>query len=398
MSSSRKYKYSGKETKEGVKNLRLLAAFIVIVVVAVTAIFMFIEKPIIPPFLNLTNKTNETIQPPQNLSCDDRCWLDKGIEEKSAYACDQILAVALAQECYEKVSPYSLDACYKVSDLVKKDQCMKENAIASGSLEMCDKLSQQTARDSCRKTIDPCYGNATRSLCLAKAKSNVSYCDHDEDCAIQYAIAANDTAACAQFNITSKQQACLSLVINNNECKWLPAQSERDQCYAIYAFWTNQSSLCYSISANSIYAVECYQRFAIQNRKPSECLNTILNSRWDCLYNYSIGADDPTGCTMIDELAAFSKRACFVNYARYNRNPGACALMTEGGDRIGCYQSSIMYNVSIPIEPQNCDAVTSDSWRDKCYQVSAVTNNDVMICEYIGDPAYKPICLSKFGK
>jgi hypothetical protein len=179
-------------------------------------------------------------------------------------------------------------------------------------------------------------------------------------------------------------------------CDGLQYNSERGQCFSTYAIWTNKSYLCDEIAYDTSYALECYQSFAVSERSKEYCLYLDFNNRWSCYENYSIGTKDISGCTTINLYADVSRTRCFVDYAMQVRDPGACAYLNDSAKRFNCYYQSVMMETNAPIPPENCENVTVATWKDKCYLVSATSNNVAATCSYISDSSIFNTCLAKF--
>lgn len=387
---------SGKEYRN------MLFFAIIIVLLVIISVSVILLKPaekqgVIIPYPQANNSANESV--PED--CGDSCWLEKGVGQHSAYACEQIENDTVVQSCFEQISNYSKEACIQLLDSAKKKQCIISNAVSEKSADLCNNLQSVADQDECFAKVDSCYlkkAGVERNTCYAIATGNYSLCSGNEDCLLDFVQATNNSAPCGSFQLSSKQHACMAIAQGVDWCEGLQYNSERGQCFATYAVWTNKSYLCDQIAYDTSYALECYQSFAISERNHKYCLYLDFNNRWSCYENYSIGTKDVSGCVEINKYAEVSRTRCFVDFAMQVRNPGACAYLNDSAKRLNCYYQSVMMDTRDPIPPENCANVTISTWKDKCYLLSATGNSDASTCNLISDLSMFNTCLAKFVK
>jgi len=391
------YTFENKEVKSKKNTLALAGMAIAIIIIVIVAVIL-LQKPSDGKSALNVYLPNATIEESSNNTCDDICWLNEGVTKKSAYACGKINDSAKAQECFEKVAIYSLEACMKITDSTKNKECIIANAISQQSIILCDSFKNESEKNECIDKADPCYfkNGTEHSLCVAMSKNNYTYCGKDENCILNFVENTKDINACSAIKVEAKQYACMAIAKGKDSCKNLEQPSQRDLCFETYSMWKNQSFLCDEITYNSMYALECYQYFAVIEKNMDYCKKLAFNNEWSCYLNYSVGTNDVSGCIEINKNAEFSKVKCFTDFAMINRNPGACALMSDPGDAIQCYYSSIFMPDVGPIPKENCANITSNTWKDKCYSYSATGNNEIITCSLVEDNSAMQNCYDKF--
>jgi len=393
-----KYKYQSKEDKW--KNRSILATFFIIMVVLALAVFILLNSGTGTSqghYVYGNEEENETV----SATCDELCLLAQAVKNKNATTCELITNEILAQECFEKTAPYSLDACLKVIDYTKRKECITQNAIAQQSIDICLGLETDADRNNCINKTDECYfkTGVEKNTCVAIKTMNYTKCNKNTQCILEYSDKTKDVTACGQMSLEPEQYACAAIgKDNDDECKKIGYMNGQDSCYKSVAIWTNRSNICSMISSSNEYMRDCYAYFAIRDGNLKLCDNVDLDYRWQCYANYSVATNNVSGCDAIDYWAKISKKICYYDYAMTNRDPGACTNLEEPGSKVSCYSASIMRNATEPIPPQNCETVLDGVWKDKCYMVSAEKNNDLTICNYIQDTSMAEACLAKWKK
>lgn len=345
---------------------------------------------------NATDDGNETIdqnQTPEEGS--EEYILGVAISNKNYTLCEEL--ESKKQDCYEALGSDFEEACVKIENYEKKENCILIHVEDQNSTALCGELEEEDQL-GCGLTVDPCYGktNNERDICMALEYEDYGYCEEDE-CLYEYAEQKKDYEVCNLFENPSEITTCHSIIENTNKCgSELSLVGEQDYCYYNYGKISNKSYLCDLISMDSIYSYMCYLNFAIEYEDYSYCEQVgNLDDRWSCMKNYALTTEDIAGCVQIPELAYSNFESCYFYFAVEYSYPEACNKLKTTSAKHNCYTQAIM-DESKPLLPENCANVTIDDWRDSCYKFSAKKNDDITICDDIEGENAKKICIGQF--
>src|SRR3989338_2527139 len=171
-----------------------------------------------PPVQQNASAKNETPKPVVLCSSAvgveerDACFFGLAQSRQDPEFCRNIYSVEQLDSCYALFAPASLEQCKKIYDSGMRDSCLSENGIRLKSEEICRLIGDDAAQLSClEKVLPPCStvsdaGN--RSLCLALANSDYSYCKGDS-CFMEYAINHSNTDPCALIEAERERFTCM---------------------------------------------------------------------------------------------------------------------------------------------------------------------------------------------
>ncbi len=395
------WKKSGAE--DGRNTILLIGVLLVLIVLVGGGLLYIITQKggkVEPPPVQ-----NETPKPPQNLSnltnltnvtpqCDDSCLLSRAVSAGNVSGCGQLSTDQSRQDCYGQLSGLYLDACKLVQNESKLESCITAFAVSGKNISLCDLLADKT---DCRKAVDACADAAEAALCRALQANDPAKCGSNQTCLLDYASEKNEDSACSLIQNTVVSAECRSLALASDRCSALPADSEQDYCYELWALNSDNFLICTQISDDTTYALDCYSTFAARLGNYSICDGDgfDLNNRWACYTNYSLLSGDKTGCERIHYLASTNKFKCSFEFAKKFGDPSACELLNDTGSRSTCYEGSIIYS-NQNLDWNNCDGVLSFVWRNKCYAEAAKLYHDASICDYITEDFARTSCRESF--
>jgi hypothetical protein len=396
MARDKPYRYAKEDKSSTVILIAVL--LVLIVVIGGGLLFIISQKGAtqVPP----TNITNNTPPPPTptNITnatptCDDQCLLSRAQSSANFSECQMISSDQLKQQCYESLSNSSLDACEAVSDPAKKSACVTSFAVSMKDIGVCDALANKT---SCQLAVNPCLNATDMLLCAAIRDNNPVECQSNDSCILNYSFAKKNSTSCSMISDPVMAKACQSSVTFSDHCADLPAQLNKDQCYQLYATYTNDYLECTQITPESNAQLSCIEYFAAKQQDLTICSYFMLDQRWACLRYYSLATGDLSGCRAIDPLATTNLFQCAFNYSIAYGNPAACEVINITGERSTCYQGSIIYQ-NQNLDYHYCANVTNFVWGNKCYTEAAKIDNNVSICDLIATDYARQSCKDSYA-
>jgi hypothetical protein len=403
---------SSREIKKKLRIVRFGAIVLALIIIGFAAILLLSggEEELPPvngngngeiPYEHYNETVNETEEPPENITevCDEECLLEKAMMEKDPKYCDWMLNASAALACYEKIAFDNFDACLKVENRSLLYDCIVAEANRTGDISVCDYLIQEDEALSCRQTFDPCYyySGTEMRICLALSHEDVSYCESDNKCILNYSLETENSSMCEDISLAAERQACRSYFAGTDMCADLGVQAERYYCWQLYAILSDNKLICTQIeTVDGPYALDCFSYFAAKTEDLSFCRQgpLELNDLWDCYISYSLTTGDLEGCDSIDRLASTHMFECYYEYAKKYGNPHACDLMGDPRYAKTCYVGSIMNNTNLNFT--YCSDIDQEIWKNKCYTESAKVYEDISICDYIEPELEREICIDSY--
>jgi hypothetical protein len=351
------------------------------------------EKPdiIIPDIQE--NTTNETVE-----ECDDYCLLEKAVLDQNLSVCSDIENSTIEQLCYEGLANQSLDACRQVSNKSIKKGCIRLHASANGDTEICEYLEKGIM--DCKAYVDDCYDiedEDGRAFCLATSHGDIEYCGDNDECIYDFSLKFESDEGCELITDEVKRYACMAIILDQDECYHAPGPAKKDLCRLMWAKASGDRLICTMLRPDMMYALECYNYFAIEDNEPEFCKYNdalSLNNLWACYKNYSISTGDLKGCQLISKWASTSQFTCYFEVAKKYGNPEACDMIGNPARTVTCYVGSILDNPNLDYE--HCGDVTRVVWKNKCYTEYAIMVNDSSYCDYIEQPNEEQLCYDSF--
>lgn len=388
--------YRSSEKKKENKLVTILGAVLAIFLIVVAA-FLFIsmqQKPPVLPLQNLTNVTIPNISINDTILCDDDCLMGKAESTINYSVCLDIQNDSKEQSCLLKLSKISLEACVQLQNYTSKKNCVEWHAVSQKSTEVCNNLNVSD-RKPCIENIDPCFYKilTDKDVCTARFNKNYSYCQKDEECLFEYAKLEKNATACEDIDSKVKKQVCLNIVENIDNCDDLLLASQIDYCRQLYAIRANKPLLCDAISLDTSASYDCYVFFATEEKNKQYCKKLSLNDEWKCYQEYSLAANDPTGCMEIHKYAPSARHKCLLDVANAFNNASVCESMDIASQKIECYYIAMGFNDEVyPLE--NCVSIKVDNWKDNCYSTLAKRTSNLTLCDYVLGEGMKKQCIN----
>ncbi len=399
-----------KETKEKLRIIRLGIIVLALIIIGFAAVLLLSgENGYVPPLTNGNgeipyehyNETENETEPEQNITevCDDDCLLEKALAEKDTRYCEWMSNFSLTLACYETIAFDNFDACLKVENESLLYDCIVDYANKTGNISICDYLIWEDEALRCKQTFDPCYyyNGTEQKICLALSHEDVSYCENDNLCLMNYSLETGNSSMCEEISLAAERQACRSYFAGTDMCDDLEAQAERYYCWQLYAIMSDNKLICTQIeTVDGPYAVDCFSYFAAKTNDLDFCKQgpLELNDLWDCYISYSLITGDLAGCDKINRLASTHMFECYYEYAKKYGNPHACDLMDDPRYAKTCYVGSIMNNTNLNFI--YCADIDQEVWKNKCYTESAKLNEDISICNFITPEPEREICINSY--
>jgi hypothetical protein len=294
------------------------------------------------------------------------------------------------------MSNVSLAACEAVADGATKQSCITSFAVSTNNISLCGQAANRTV---CRLAVDPCADAADPVLCSALDKSDPSLCDSDAACLLNYSFDKGSASSCNLISDPAVATACSATVKNQDDCYGLSLQAQQDYCHELYATYTDNYSICASISSDSSYSLSCLSSFAASLHNFSICNQggLSLDSLWACYINYSLATGDLTGCQQIASLATTNLYTCVSGYANKFGDPAACNLINITlSERDTCYEGAIIYQNS-NLNWSDCAGILDADWENECYAQAAILQNDSSICDHATGTGAMQNCLNAYA-
>lgn len=366
-----------------------------------------------PPVENHTNATgiangtNATVGnvTDATVSCEDitvvaerdDCFKALAVKEGNASVCDKIYTVSMRDDCIFVFSNESLLLCDKLTADDKKDDCFGAHARNDNDSSLCNRIVDADKKESCMKAIlSPCTfetDEGKKKLCFALEKGDYSLCGGDDSCLFAYGINKSDEAACNNISLNARKGACLSTALNEDDCISFSLRGERDFCYELTAKETNNMLYCLKITTGTSYENNCYTNLAIKNNDSGICIHVPSDiDRDSCYQNYSLTTGNWSACSRIG--GPMTKDACYRETAYTYFLPSACTGMSSSYGRNACY--GVVLGSGKDIAQSECEGIAISDWKDQCYYVVAVQENNKSLCDLISTASTKEKCLSKF--
>ncbi len=371
-----------------------------LVAVAGIALLLFAALIYVRPQLahdlanGLLNQSQAQPEEPAEEGCDDQCLYEKALANASW--CDDIANQSLKEQCYKHWANESLDYCLK-ADAATREECVYYHAKKQNDISVCENAANKTA---CVIFVDECYAyekEEEQGRCFAYKKGDYSYCQ-DDMCYFDFALMKKNKSICEMIASAARRLGCISIIEKTDHCGELGTKAERDLCWQIFAIESNDSSVCFKITKQSMYALECFSYYAAKLRDLSFCDagNFVLDDLWACYANYSLGSGDLAGCDAIYNkswgYASTNIYRCYSTYAKKYGDPSACNGIRDLAQMRTCYEGSILGARNINY--LKCSDVQIETWRNKCYTEYAKYNNDSSVCYYIPTENERKTCYS----
>ncbi len=401
-----------RETEKKLRIIRFGIIILALIIIGFAAIMLLnggeVEIPVINgingngeiPYEHYNETVNETeVTENETEVCDEECLLGKAIAEKDPKYCDWMLNSSAALACYETIAFDNFDACLKVENRSLLYDCIVAEANKTGDISKCDYLIREEEALSCKQTFDPCYyyNETDRRICLATSHEDVSYCDNDNLCILNYTVETENSSMCNMITSNAIRSACNSYFSETDKCADLTVQAERYYCWQLYAVLSDDKLICTQIeTVDGPYALNCFSYFAAKTHDLNFCKQgpLELNDLWDCYIQYTLLTGDLEGCDKIDKLASTHMFECYYEYAKKYGNPHACDLMDEPRYAKTCYVGSIMNNTNLNYS--YCADIAQEIWMNKCYTESAKVYRDISICDFIELELEREICTDSY--
>ena len=330
----------------------------------------------------------------------DECFLARAKELKDRGICGNIYSVDKLDQCYAIFASTDLQACKMVRNSGMKNSCLSENAVRQKSEEICNLIDNAAARADCLKKVVPAcqlvLDPTGRQLCMALEKNDYTLCQTDS-CFVQYAENKSDESPCGLIKTEIDRYYCLAVVRESAAACLQASQTPlQDACVEKAAKKFNYVSDCDLATKGSSYAYNCYLYFAVKDGKMDICKKPYIEEQRDqCYSDWATTSANTSSC--INVINTVNRNGCYFTAARTNRLPSLCNPIINDANRNNCFSQAITNEMG-PI-PADCDAVSGQEWRDKCYRISAQKTYDQSYCGKISADSYEKVtCDSLFAQ
>jgi hypothetical protein len=330
----------------------------------------------------------------------DECFASLAKKSMDQKYCRNIYSIDKLDECYFLFAGSDLEACKKISNPQMKWNCLLANAKMEKSEEICRLIENDSMRAECLKAVlPPCMlilDESKRALCFAVEKGNPSLCTNDW-CLFEYAKNKTDPSACGLISQEFARYACTAIVKGEiSICSLSEKEPLRDACYMNYSIETGTPSGCDLATAGSSYANSCYLHFAVKYNDAKYCKKPLQEGQRDeCYSDFAKLTANASACSKV--INTLNKLGCYRAAAIWNRMPSLCNDIETAIGMRDCYAASILYVDAGPL-PSDCKNVKNDDWRNKCYYIAAIKENNGTYCEFASDGPDKEECNKIFKK
>jgi len=376
--------------------------------VAAIALFFVFGCPSQPQQPLVEEPAAPVVQPPPapeaapcsigNVVQRDDCFLARALEKKDNGICRNIYSVDRLDQCYAIFAATDLEACKMVRNAEMKNSCLSENAVRQKSEAICNLIDNAAARADCLKKVVPAcqlvLDPTGRQLCMALEENDYTLCQTDP-CFVQYAQNKSEEAPCGLVKAEIDRYYCLAVVRNSAAvCQQASQAALQDACMEKVAKKLNDVYVCDLATKGSSYANSCYLYFAVKDGKMDICKKPYTEELRDsCYSDWATQSANTSSC--INVINTVNRNGCYFTAARTNRLPSLCNPIINDANRNSCFSQAITGEKG-PI-PRDCEAVSGQEWRDKCYRISAQKTYDQSYCGKISPDSYeKDTCDSLF--
>ena len=240
----------------------------------------------------------------------------------------------------------------------------------------------------------PCTGlsDYDYTLCMAVHTNDVSLCEGNSTCVVDYAAQTKETAPCLTLGTEPLKAFCTSMVENTDNCA--PEMGTiKDICYMMLGPEWNDTKTCDKISMDNDYKKTCFTDIALMRKDSAVCAKLGTSYYRDyCYQEYAKATGDVSVCAGLFVESTIS--TCYSKAALANHKPSLCNNIFSDTTRETCYQN--VFDTSDTLDVYECDTLTSPQWIPVCIQYAAIKASDSSLCNRITDPVQKQNCLDKF--
>lgn len=153
-----------------------------------------------------------------------------------------------------------------------------------------------------------------------------------------------------------------------------------DMCYAELAINTSNKNLCYKIESE-YYKDACFRKIGIEEKDTTICNQVAdFDERESCIYEIAVESNNIDLCKKLKGIQSL----CYQNFAKKNNDVSICDNVGEQYHKDKCYA----YTSQELLDPAICPQIETDSWENKCWQYMAVGFKDESYCENVATMVY----------